>query len=115
MRASRTRLMVVFSLDCPARLSSEHIRNHQRNGKRSPSSRGAASDRAEFDTTPNKVDAEKNFKIVLASSKLSPILNFVAQQHTPFLDSSMVEHAAVNRAVVGSSPTRGARNFKPAF
>ena len=61
------------------------------------------------------MNAEKNFKIVLASSKLSPILNFVAQQHTPFLDSSMVEHAAVNRAVVGSSPTRGARNFKPAF
>ena len=25
------------------------------------------------------------------------------------LDSSMVEHAAVNRGVVGSSPTRGAR------
>ena len=24
-----------------------------------------------------------------------------------FLDSSMVEHAAVNRGVVGSSPTRG--------
>ena len=27
---------------------------------------------------------------------------------TTFLDSSMVEHAAVNRGVVGSSPTRGA-------
>ena len=26
---------------------------------------------------------------------------------TIFLDSSMVEHAAVNRGVVGSSPTRG--------
>ena len=26
------------------------------------------------------------------------------------LDSSMVEHSAVNRRVVGSSPTRGARN-----
>ena len=26
-----------------------------------------------------------------------------------FLDSSMVEHAAVNRGVVGSSPTRGVR------
>ena len=25
----------------------------------------------------------------------------------------MVEHAAVNRAVVGSSPTRGARAFTP--
>ncbi len=27
-----------------------------------------------------------------------------------FLDSSMVEHAAVNRGVVGSSPTRGVKN-----
>ena len=27
-----------------------------------------------------------------------------------FLDSSMVEHSAVNRGVVGSSPTRGAGN-----
>ena len=27
-----------------------------------------------------------------------------------FLDSSMVEHSAVNRVVVGSSPTRGAKN-----
>ncbi len=26
-----------------------------------------------------------------------------------FLDSSMVEHSAVNRGVVGSSPTRGAK------
>ena len=26
------------------------------------------------------------------------------------LDSSMVEHSAVNRVVVGSSPTRGAKN-----
>ena len=28
------------------------------------------------------------------------------------LDSSMVEHTAVNRGVVGSSPTRGARQLK---
>ena len=28
-----------------------------------------------------------------------------------FLDSSMVEHTAVNRGVVGSSPTRGANNL----
>ena len=35
------------------------------------------------------------------SSKLS------AERFTFFLDSSMVEHAAVNRGVVGSSPTRG--------
>lgn len=27
-----------------------------------------------------------------------------------FLDSSMVEHTAVNRGVVGSSPTRGVNN-----
>ena len=27
-----------------------------------------------------------------------------------FLDSSMVEHSAVNRRVVGSSPTRGAKD-----
>ena len=27
--------------------------------------------------------------------------------NTVILDSSMVEHAAVNRGVVGSSPTRG--------
>ena len=32
------------------------------------------------------------------------ILDFVET----FLDSSMVEHSAVNRVVVGSSPTRGA-------
>jgi hypothetical protein len=30
-----------------------------------------------------------------------------------FRDSSMVEHAAVNRRVVGSSPTRGATQHKP--
>ncbi len=28
-----------------------------------------------------------------------------------FLDSSMVEHTAVNRGVVGSSPTRGAFQY----
>ena len=31
---------------------------------------------------------------------------------TIFLDSSMVEHSAVNRVVVGSSPTRGADDLK---
>ena len=30
-----------------------------------------------------------------------------------FLDSSMVEHSAVNRVVVGSSPTRGAEDENP--
>ena len=29
--------------------------------------------------------------------------------NTLFLDSSMVEHTAVNRGVVGSSPTRGVK------
>ena len=32
-----------------------------------------------------------------------------------FLDSSMVEHSAVNRRVVGSSPTRGVKKRKPAM
>ncbi len=31
------------------------------------------------------------------------------RRRRPVLDSSMVEHAAVNRGVVGSSPTRGAK------
>ena len=31
----------------------------------------------------------------------------VVKESTIFLDSSMVEHSAVNRGVVGSSPTRG--------
>ena len=31
----------------------------------------------------------------------------VTVENIIFLDSSMVEHAAVNRGVVGSSPTRG--------
>ena len=30
------------------------------------------------------------------------------------LDSSMVEHSAVNRVVVGSSPTRGVREARDA-
>ena len=36
----------------------------------------------------------------------SRIVN-LRSRFTIFLDSSMVEHAAVNRGVVGSSPTRG--------
>ena len=32
-----------------------------------------------------------------------------------FLDSSMVEHSAVNRGVVGSSPTRGVRTSGGCF
>ena len=33
---------------------------------------------------------------------------FIVYNEYTFLDSSMVEHSAVNRVVVGSSPTRGA-------
>ena len=36
----------------------------------------------------------------------------VLEVHT-VLDSSMVEHSAVNRGVVGSSPTRGANLIRP--
>ena len=36
----------------------------------------------------------------------SPVVNSL-REFTTVLDSSMVEHAAVNRGVVGSSPTRG--------
>ncbi len=34
-------------------------------------------------------------------------MNITDRKLSMFLDSSMVEHAAVNRGVVGSSPTRG--------
>ncbi len=44
------------------------------------------------------------------NSELIRILYEVLRLLPPiFLDSSMVEHSAVNRVVVGSSPTRGAR------
>ena len=33
-----------------------------------------------------------------------------SEESLTILDSSMVEHSAVNRVVVGSSPTRGADN-----
>ena len=33
-------------------------------------------------------------------------------QTSMILDSSMVEHSAVNRVVVGSSPTRGVKDAK---
>ena len=35
-------------------------------------------------------------------------LNRISIRNSLILDSSMVEHSAVNRVVVGSSPTRGA-------
>ena len=42
--------------------------------------------------------------------KIKKVLDFFADtvyNINIFLDSSMVEHTAVNRGVVGSSPTRG--------
>ena len=55
--------------------------------------------------------SETFFQMVLANARDFCILNSVACEQ-PFLGSSMVEHAAVNRAVVGSSPTRGAIVYK---
>ena len=44
---------------------------------------------------------KKNFNVQFWRNNPSPGMEFL------FLDSSMVEHSAVNRVVVGSSPTRG--------
>ena len=43
-------------------------------------------------------------------TKVMIFLYSVLKVPTLCLDSSKVEHAAVNRGVVGSSPTRGAEN-----
>ena len=44
------------------------------------------------------------------------IKTFIAlRSNDIFLDSSMVEHSAVNRVVVGSSPTRGAAKLSFAY
>ena len=43
---------------------------------------------------------------VTGSSPVGPIYT---EKCRTFLDSSMVEHTAVNRGVVGSSPTRGVK------
>ena len=41
--------------------------------------------------------------------RFSGLLFYKYVESVIFLDSSMVEHAAVNRGVVGSSPTRGVK------
>lgn len=41
--------------------------------------------------------------------------NPVKRDEGIILDSSMVEHSAVNRVVVGSSPTRGAKKAVSLF
>ena len=48
------------------------------------------------------LDRIRMYKIYLMCSFERTVYSFI------FLDSSMVEHSAVNRVVVGSSPTRGA-------
>ena len=40
------------------------------------------------------------------------IITFFNERKQTFLSSSMAEHSAVNRRVVGSSPTWGARNIE---
>ena len=51
----------------------------------------------------------KNYENLLKKKVYCDKISFVDKKSTKriFLDSSMVEHTAVNRGVVGSSPTRG--------
>ena len=63
-----------------------------------------------------KVQVEKNIKKHLHFQvKCDNIDKDAVVYQVIFLDSSMVEHSAVNRGVVGSSPTRGAdlKNLAP--
>ena len=50
---------------------------------------------------------KRNPKCILTSAHGKTIIKYVEISNYIFLDSSMVEHSAVNRVVVGSSPTRG--------
>ena len=47
--------------------------------------------------------------ILPPSNRQSLLQNLEQRTYTIILDSSMVEHSAVNRVVAGSSPARGAR------
>ena len=50
------------------------------------------------------------WEVILPPSNRQSLLQKSEQRtHTIILDSSMVEHSAVNRVVAGSSPARGAR------
>ena len=55
----------------------------------------------------------KNYGNLLKKKVYCDKISFVDKKSTKriFLDSSMVEHTAVNRGVVGSSPTRGVYFF----
>ena len=52
-------------------------------------------------------DSSFNIRFAVACAPANPASQDRFLRKRPFLDSSMVEHAAVNRGVVGSSPTRG--------
>ena len=58
--------------------------------------------------TLQKKICKRNPKCILTSAHGKTIIKYVEISNYIFLDSSMVEHSAVNRVVVGSSPTRGA-------
>ena len=98
--------------------------------------RSQAYPKAEKEISKQSVGLKKSKKDLQLSDECSIILYVVlkARSHTifdrcvspdgigrlymlspVFLDSSMVEHSAVNRRVVGSSPTRGVKKRKPAM
>ena len=68
--------------------------------------RRKSSDECESDTVCSfqgmDYSVDKSFTFSIDSIYIIYYISFI------FLDSSMVEHSAVNRVVVGSSPTRGA-------
>ena len=57
-----------------------------------------------MNTNRSKVYSDKDVSVF--SKRLYEVLRLLVT--LIILDSSMVEHSAVNRVVVGSSPTRGA-------
>ena len=59
--------------------------------------------------TCDKKGSTKWEVILLPSNRQSLLQNPEQRTYIIILDSSMVEHSAVNRVVAGSSPARGAR------
>ena len=53
-------------------------------------------------------------RIITVNSRSEFTIDNLRSKFSIFLDSSMVEHTAVNRGVVGSSPTRGVKVYKEA-
>ena len=75
---------------------------------------GAEKKRSGFEVTAATecVGSSNKFELptVVQENGCNTICGFEGTCLFIFLDSSMVEHSAVNRRVVGSSPTRGAEN-----